>query len=136
MASPETKDIPKPSGDVKERQEDFVVSERIQDIAKPTQSQVTAKVTDDDDNDLIETPKTKQVNIELPDTQDKIEFWTKGSPSDSVTWLGFFWTRMIKKALHFGWRVFLGGGVSSNNKTTQQAQDDQGSDGEFNEKEN
>jgi hypothetical protein len=115
MTSPETKDIPKsPEGikGVKERQEEFVVPEKIQDVGvKTTRTQVTAQVTDDD-GQLIKTP-TRKVTVTLPAQQETIENWTKGDTKDSSTWLGYFWIRIIKKALHFGWKVVAGekGGI-------------------------
>ncbi|MBN1169376.1 hypothetical protein JXA63_05830 [Candidatus Woesebacteria bacterium] len=108
MPSPETGEVPKTPEQVKERQEEFIVPEKIQDIGlKTTRSQVTAQVTDDDDNQLISTP-TRKVTVTLPADKDVIEEWTKGDKAKSSTWLGYFWVRIIKKALHFGWDLVVG----------------------------
>jgi hypothetical protein len=77
---------------------------------KTVPTQVTAQVTDDSGQQLIQTPATKKVTITIPADQGKLQDWSKGSPADALTWLGAFWIRMIKKALHFGWKIFKRGG--------------------------
>lgn len=72
---------------------------------KPVPSQVTAQVTDDSGQQLIQSPATQTVTIQIPADQDKLSDWAKGSTSDALTWLATFWLRMIKKAAHFGWRI-------------------------------
>lgn len=115
MTSPETGEVPSQPEAVQgaiERQEEVPIPEKIQDIGvKATRSQITAQVNDDDDDDnkpLMQTPARK-VTVTLPANQDTIEDWTKGDTRDSSTWLGYFWVRLIKKALHFGWKVVVGG---------------------------
>ncbi len=108
MTSPETKEVPKKTEGIKESQEEFIIPEKIQDVGvKTTRTQVTAQVTDDDDEDLITTP-VRKVTVTLPTQQDTIEHWTKGEAADSSTWLGYYWVRIIKKAFHFGWNVVIG----------------------------
>ena len=110
MTSPETVEIPKTPEGVKERKEEFVVPEKIQDVGvKTTRTQVSAQVSDDDDDNLIKTP-TRKITVTLPAHQETIESWTRGDTRDSSTWLGYFWVRIIKKALHFGWNVVVGDG--------------------------
>jgi hypothetical protein len=59
---------------------------------------------------LIQTPQTQTVTITIPAAPEKLEDWSKGSPAEAKTWSGFFWLRIIKKAIQFGWRIIVGGG--------------------------
>jgi hypothetical protein len=77
-------------------------------VARPTQ--VTAQVADAAGKPLIQTPATQTVTITIPTSQQQLADWSKGSPTNSLTWFAFFWLRMIKKALHFGWRIITKGG--------------------------
>lgn len=77
-------------------------------ITRPTQ--MVAQVSDDKGTPLIQSPATQTVTITIPTTQQQLADWSKGSPSDSLTWFALFWLRMVKKALHFGWRVITKGG--------------------------
>ena len=73
-----------------------------------SKTQFSKKVHDDDDTLLTESPKTKKVEIKLPETEERLSAWEKGKVSDSLTWFASFWLRMIKKATHFGWRIIGG----------------------------
>jgi hypothetical protein len=75
--------------------------------ARPTQ--VTAQVNDDKGVPLIQTPANQVVSITIPANQQQLADWSKGSPSDSLTWFAVFWLRMIRKAIHFGWRMIVKG---------------------------
>ena len=98
------------------------VEQREEELPKETQvlvqevggqtvpSQVTAQVVDDTGKQLIQTPATQVVTITIPTSQQQLDDWSKGSPSESLTWFAFFWLRLIKKAIHFGWRIVTGGG--------------------------
>ena len=77
-------------------------------------SQITAQVVDNTGQQMMQSPATQVVTITIPASQQQIADWTKGSPSDSLTWLATFWIRLIKKAIHFGWRVIMKGGVAQN----------------------
>lgn len=55
--------------------------------------------------DLIQTPATRQVTINIPADQGTLVSWAKGPVTSSLTWLANFWLMMIKKALHFGWKI-------------------------------
>ena len=72
---------------------------------KPVPAQVTAQVTDDTGQPMMQTPATQTITIQLPADDDVIAGWTKGPVANSVTWLGIFWERMVKKAKHFGWKI-------------------------------
>ena len=100
------------------------VQQREEEVPKETQllvqevggrvvpSQITAQVVDDTGKPLTTSPATQVVTITIPASQQQIADWTKGSPSDSLTWLATFWIRLIKKAIHFGWRVIMKGVVT------------------------
>lgn len=74
--------------------------------------QVTAKVSDQG-KPLIQSPATQVVTITIPTTQQQLADWSKGSPSDSLTWFAMFWLRMIKKAIRYGWKIITQGGQSN-----------------------
>ena len=57
---------------------------------------------------LIQTPATKKITIKLPTGQTTVSTWAKGKTVNSLTWLGAYWLRMIKKATHFGWKIIGG----------------------------
>ncbi len=78
--------------------------------AQAVPTQFTAQVTDDAGQQLIQAPATQVITIQIPAAQSQLEDWSHGSPADSLTWFALFWLRMIKKALHFGWRIITGGG--------------------------
>lgn len=117
-----------PPEGVEHRPEEIGVPERIQDVVKKTPTQVTAQVTDDDDQDLIHTPEKKEIAIEIPGNQASFEEQAQGSPEESTTWLAVFWVRMIKKAKHFGWRIVGRGSqvqAGDDTKTGGAVQDEQ-----------
>ena len=106
----EVQSQPKVPEGVQERPEQMIVPERIQDLAKPTQTQVTAQVTDDQGQQLIQTSQTTLpvITIASDVTDDQLEELSKGSSLDSITWLATFWIRAIKKAMHFGRKIVRG----------------------------
>lgn len=106
MTSPETQ--PGSPQEVTERQEEFVVPERISDVAQPTQTHVSATVSDDHGQNLIQTPQTQSLTIQIPTDQEHLQIMSKGDPGDASTGLGLYWLRMIKKAVLFGWSVVVG----------------------------
>jgi len=71
-------------------------------------SQFTKQVTDDNGKPMTQSPSTQQVTISIPATAQQLDDWTKGSPTESITWLAVFWLRLIKKAMHFGWNILSG----------------------------
>lgn len=70
-------------------------------------TQFTTQVSDDKGKPLIQAPATQAITISIPATQKQLEDWTKGSPVESLTWYAFFWLRLIKKALYYGWKVLF-----------------------------
>lgn len=106
--TPERKELEKI---IEHRPEDVAIPERIEkkEGVIPRQTQFTAQVTDDSGKPLIQTPKTKVVTVQIPANQTQLDDWAKGSPTNALTWFAAFWLRMIKKAVHFGWKVVRGG---------------------------
>ena len=92
---------------VKERLTDFEIPPELErgGHVQPVPSQFQAKVTDDSGNPLIQTPQAKTITIQIPATQGELESWSKGDPENAITWFAVFWIRLIKKGLHFGWRM-------------------------------
>ncbi len=90
--------------DIKEAE--FIVPEDLrQSGVKVVQKNFTAQVKSDNGQPLIQTPPKQVTTIQPPGDDATLKNWSKGSVSSSLTWLGAFWMRVIKKALHFGWRV-------------------------------
>ncbi len=72
--------------------------------ATPRPSQFTAQVTDDAGKPLIQTPQS-QVTLQVPASAATLTSWSKGPITSALTWFGAFWLRILKKAVHFGWKV-------------------------------
>jgi hypothetical protein len=94
---------------IQERAEEF--PETIQQIqgAKVVQKTFKAQVKDDSGKPIIQTPPTQVITTVQPpvDTQTLTQ-QSKGDTTSSTTWLAMFWLRVIKKALHFGWKIIGG----------------------------
>jgi len=75
----------------------------------PVPQNVTAQVSDDAGQPLIQTQQTQTTTITIPYTPEKLEEQSKGSPHDAKTWSGSFWLRIIKKAIHLGRNIIVGG---------------------------
>lgn len=82
------------------------VSKRLEEETgmKAIETAFRARVKDKG-RDLIQTSATQTITIQLPSTQRQLADWSKGSPASSLTWFAVFWLRMMKKALHFGWKI-------------------------------
>jgi hypothetical protein len=93
------------------KEAEFIVPETLnQSGVKVVQKNFTAQVKDDKGQPLIQTPPTQVVTVQPPADDTTLTAWSKGSVTSSLTWLGMFWIRVVKKALYFGWRVVGGGG--------------------------
>jgi len=106
-----TPEILKPEGKITERPEEFIVPETLQQATgvKVVQKTFKAQVTDDRGKPIIQTPPAQVITVQPPADTTSLTTWSKGSVSSSITWLGAFWLRIIKKALHFGWKIIGGG---------------------------
>jgi hypothetical protein len=65
-------------------------------------------VKSDDGKILTPTSATDDVVIKIPATPEELTPLSKGSFLNSITWWATFWLRMIKKAIHFGWKIVMG----------------------------
>lgn len=83
---------------------------------QPVPSQFKAQVNDDKGVPLIQTPQNQVVTVEIPTDQATLTSQAKGSTDDSSTWSAAWFLRLIKRALHFGWKIVLG--RSQNGTTT------------------
>lgn len=75
---------------------------------KPRITQFTSQITNDTKKRLMNSSNTQAQTISIPADPEKLSQWSAGSPNASLTWFASFWIRMIKKALHFGWKVVKG----------------------------
>lgn len=102
-----TPEIPRSEAqDVSERQEEFIVPETLQTSGiKVVQKTFKTQVTDDKGAPVIQTPPTQVVSVTLPSDPATLATQAKGSTDASLTWLATFWLRVIKKAVHFGWKI-------------------------------
>ena len=92
---------------VKERPTDMEIPPELErgGVVRQIPSQFKAQVSDDSGKPLIRTPQTQTVTINVPAAQSQLEDWSKGNPDNALTWFAVFWIRLIKKALHFGWKM-------------------------------
>jgi len=66
------------------------------------------QVKTDSGKPLMETtPTSEKIKITIPKEPLELEQLSKGSVSDSITWFAAFWIRMIKKAIYYGYRIFV-----------------------------
>lgn len=78
------------------------------EVVTPVATQFTAQVSDNSGQPVI-TAVPSAVSVTVPAVDETLTLWKKGKVTDSLTWLGYFGMRMVKKALHFGWNVVVGG---------------------------
>lgn len=76
---------------------------------RATPTQITAQVIDDTGKPMMQSPATQKITVTLPASTEQLTVWSKGSPSEALTWLAGFWLRLVKKAALFGWNVITGG---------------------------
>ena len=104
-ATPETI-RPEALPQIQERHDEF--PETIQQVAggiKVVPKTFTSQTNDDKGQPLIQTPPTQVVSVQPPYDQTALIAQAKGSVSSSLTWLSTFWIRVVKKAMHFGWKI-------------------------------
>lgn len=103
-ATPETLQPEAPQ--IVERQEEFIVPENLQSTGvKVVQKTFKAQTNDDKGSPLIQTPLSQVISVTPPADDKTLVTQSNGSVSSSLTWLATFWIRVIKKALHFGWKI-------------------------------
>lgn len=101
-----TPEVLKPEPEISERKEEFIVDETLKNAGvRVVQKNFTAQVKNDKGQPIIETPPEQVVTVTPPYPEATLKTQAKGPTTSSLTWLATFWVRIIKKALHFGWRV-------------------------------
>lgn len=108
-----TPEIPRPEPQVQEvnKEAEFIVPETLQGSGMSVvQKNFKAQVKNDNGQPVIQTPPTQVITVTPPADSNTLADWSKGSVTSSLTWLGTFWIRVIKKALHFGWKIISGQG--------------------------
>ena len=103
-----TPEILKPEAPmVSERAEEFIVPESLQQSTgmKVVQKNFTAQVKSDKGQPMIQTPPAQVITIAPPANNATLIAWSKGPIVASISWLGMFWLRILKKAMFYGWKV-------------------------------
>lgn len=85
---------------------EFVVDETLAQTGVQTvQKTFKSQVADDNGKPIIQTPPTTVISVSPPADSITLAEMAKGDTSNSKTWFGKFWLRILQKALHFGWRI-------------------------------
>src|SRR3990170_5529618 len=100
--------IPQPAEKV-EPEKPETVPEMGETVAKPQVIQTPPSATDDAGGASIQTVKAKAVTVTLPASIQQLDDWSKGDPQNALTWFAAFWLRLIKRAIHFGWKIVMKG---------------------------
>ena len=104
VQNPERESPLKPEA-VGEKSKASEVPVNVERVGSPiTQAPTTAQPADDS-RVQDDQAKSQTIAIQVPTSQDQLEEWSHGSPTNALTWFAAFWLRLIKKALHFGWRI-------------------------------
>jgi hypothetical protein len=83
-----------------------VVDETLKNTGVQTvQKTFKSQISDDKGAPIIQTPATKVITVSPPSDSVTLGQQAKGDTSNSLTWLAAFWLRILKKALHFGWKI-------------------------------
>lgn len=92
---------------IQEKAEEFIVPETLQQSTgvKVVQKNFTAQVKNDKGQPIIQTPPAQVITINPPANSITLTAWAKGPITSSVSWLGMFWIRILKKAALFGWNI-------------------------------
>jgi len=85
---------------------EFVVDETLKNTGvQVVQKNFTTQIKSSSGKPIIQTPPTQVITVQPPADPAALTVMAKGSVSSSSTWLAAFWLRIIKKAMHFGWRI-------------------------------
>lgn len=103
-------EIEKAQPQIKERAEEFIVPETLQQATgvKVVQKSFTAQVKGDKGQPLIQATPVQVISVAPPANDAALTSWSKGPITSSISWLGMFWLRIIKKAIYFGWKIVSG----------------------------
>ena len=78
------------------------------EVVTPIPITFQKQVKSDSGKPLIEVPgEGEKIKVIIPKPQVELENLSKGSISDSITWFAAFWIRMIKKAIYYGYNIFI-----------------------------
>lgn len=78
------------------------------EVVTPIPITFQKQVKTDSGKPLIETSATlEKIKITIPRSPVELEQLSKGPISDSITWFAAFWIRMIKKAIYYGYNIFV-----------------------------
>lgn len=94
---------------IEERPQKPELSKLVREAGIETVEPAAPANVKDGKRDLIVSPETLELTIELPKTQEEAASLAKGSKEDSSTWFGAQLLRSIKIALHKGFRIIFGG---------------------------
>jgi hypothetical protein len=94
-----------PPEGIVERSEEFEVSKEEKETGVERRVEHFTAQVERGRKKFIQTPKTQKVTIQLPTDRGTLVSWAKGPAVSSLTWFAAFWLRMIKKAVHFGWKI-------------------------------
>lgn len=102
-----TPEVPRPEAPkIRERKEEFIVPETLsQSGIKVVQKQFKPQVSDGQGQPIVQTPPAQVITVTPPADDTTLTTWSKGDTSSALTWFAAFWIRIIKKALHFGWKM-------------------------------
>lgn len=67
-----------------------------------------ASLQDPSTGQVVAQNTNMQPPVQVPADPATIHGWASGSPSNSLTWLGMFWERVIKRAVFFGKQIVIG----------------------------
>lgn len=110
MTTPEIKEEPKidqptPS-ETPVQKEQAPITEVREEATTLTPSQITQQADDATQQQPVQDDTaTPVITITVPATTQQLEDWAKGPAENTLTWIAFYWIRMIKKAILHGWRV-------------------------------
>lgn len=98
---PEREKTPVPEGVTVRPDAPSPLVERTGAVIRPSQP---TPITPPDQN-VTGTTAQAAPTLQTPADTTTLTGWSKGSITNSLTWFALFWLRMIKKAIHFGWKV-------------------------------
>ncbi len=105
MAVSPERELPQPPEGVKEIPETLPQRLEKGGGVRVRPSQITAQVHDKRGQPLTQSQATRIISIQLPSDKTSLISWAKGPVTESLTWFANFWLRILKKAVHFKWKV-------------------------------
>lgn len=78
--------------------------------AVKSQSQQQSQNAVDQAIQQIFTPPPPTIAIQLPVDDTKLIDWSHLKPDDAAMWYALSWFRLVRKAVHFGWKMLTQNG--------------------------